>query len=182
MNEADAGILRELKARTDINDALIRLARGLDRLDRDLALSAYHEDGWDSHGSFDGPAAGFVDWAIESQRSHFVWTSHYLSNVHIELDGDTAVVESYVQAIMRFERGGELFDLSGCGRYLDRFECRGGAWKIAHRQVVADWNRVDPVRERMDPAVADALTHGTRDRNDPSYGYFAAAVQAGGRG
>jgi hypothetical protein len=84
-----------------------------------------------------------------------------------------AAVESYVQAIMRFERDGELFDISGCGRYLDRFERRGGAWKIAHRQVVADWNRIDRVSERMDPAVTDALTQGTRSRNDPSYGYFS---------
>jgi hypothetical protein len=74
MNEDDVGILHELRARADINDALVRLARGLDRLDRDLALSAYHEDGWDSHGTFDGPATGFVDWAITTQRERFVWT------------------------------------------------------------------------------------------------------------
>ncbi len=53
----------------------------------------YHEDGWDAHGSFNDSAAEFVDRAIEMQTAQFTWTSHYIGNVYIELDGDTAAVE-----------------------------------------------------------------------------------------
>lgn len=174
MNDDDLATVRELKARADIQQTLARLARALDRCDSELARSAYHEDGWDAHGSFNGPAAEFVDWAMSTQRDHFLWTSHYLTNVYIELDGDKAAVETYVQVIMRFEREGHLFDLVGCGRYLDRFECRAGAWKIAHRQVIGDWNRVDAVQEQMDGAIVQQLVRGTRAPDDPSYAYFAA--------
>jgi hypothetical protein len=173
-NLDDAAVLRELKARADIHQVLARLARALDRCDRALALSAYHEDGWDAHGSFNGPAAEFVEWAIDTQSNHFLWTSHYITNIYIELDGDKAAVETYVQVIMRFERDGGLFDLAGCGRYLDRFECRDGVWKIAHRQVIGDWNRVDPVVEQMADGLVQQLVRGTRAPDDPSYGYFAA--------
>ncbi|WP_177204161.1 nuclear transport factor 2 family protein [Sphingobium sp. AP50] len=174
MNKDDEFALRELKARADIHQVLARLARALDRCDRALALSAYHEDGWDAHGSFNGPAAEFVDWAIDTQSSHFIWTSHYLTNIYIELDGDKAAVETYVQVIMRFERDGRLYDLAGCGRYLDRFECREGLWKIAHRQVIGDWNRVDPIVEQMDDGLIKQLVQGTRTPADPSYAYFPA--------
>ena len=177
MDVEEKAIIRELKARADIQATLVRAARGLDRLDRELALSAYHEDGWDAHGSFEGPAADFVDWALVMQGNHFQWTSHYLSNVHIELQGETAAVETYVRVMMRFERDGGLFDLWGCGRYLDAFACRDGQWKIVHRRVVGDWSRIDPVIEQMDQAVADALPRGTRDRQDPSYALFGTATE-----
>ena len=31
-------------------------------------------------------------------------------------------------------------------RYVDRFERRDGAWKIAHRVVATEWRRVDVVQ------------------------------------
>ncbi|HXC38526.1 MAG TPA: hypothetical protein VN667_06230 [Burkholderiales bacterium] len=52
-------------------------------------------------------------------------------------------------------------------RLLDRFERRGGEWRIAHRLLVRDVDRIDPVVE-----VAPDTTRtvrGTRDRGDPSY-------------
>jgi hypothetical protein len=49
----------------------------------------------------------------------------------------------------------------GFGRYLDRFERRGGEWRIAFRQVL-----VDIARPGLDPGEFAA---GRRDRRDPSY-------------
>ncbi|PKO49459.1 MAG: hypothetical protein CVU31_00475 [Betaproteobacteria bacterium HGW-Betaproteobacteria-4] len=173
MDIEQAAILRELKARVDIQDTLVRFCRGVDRGDRALTLSAYHSDGWDDHGSFAGPAAEFVDWVLP-MLDGFVWVHHYITNSYIELDGDKAKVETAVQVNMRYEQDGKLFDLLGCGRYLDRFECREGAWKIVHRVTTGDWDRIDEVKARMEGDLVQKLKHGTRDRNDPSYAYFPA--------
>jgi hypothetical protein len=175
MTEATNGaLLRELKARADIQDALLRYCRGVDRCDHALTLSAYHTDAWDDHGSFSGPVKEFVDWAIALHLEQFVWTSHYITNSYVELDGEKATAETAVQAILRYEQDGKLFDIVGCGRYFDRFECRDGEWKIAHRLVSGDWDRVDEVVARVEGDLVGKLTRGTRDRNDPSYSYFAA--------
>jgi hypothetical protein len=165
-------IIRELKARSDIQDALVRFCRGADRGDREMMLSAYHADGWDDHGSFAGPATEFVDYMIPVM-DQFVWIQHYISNSYIELAGDKASVETAVQVNMRYEQDGKLFDHLGCGRYLDRFECRDGVWKIARRVTTGDWDRIDEVTARMDGGLVKNLTIGTRDRTDASYALFS---------
>jgi hypothetical protein len=57
-------------------------------------------------------------------------------------------------------------DLTFGGRYVDRFERREGVWKIAHRQVIFEWSRIDQVEESY------ALEHfvtGQRSREDAVY-------------
>lgn len=165
-------ILIDLKARADINDTLVRFCRGVDRGEIPMTLSAYHPDAWDEHGSYAGPVAGFIEWVMP-MLAGFVWTQHYISNTYIELDGDKAHVETTVQVLMRYRQDGKLFDLLAGGRYLDRFECRDGAWKIAHRLTTGDWDRIDEVTTQMEGDLVQKLTRGTRDLEDPSYAYFA---------
>lgn len=164
--------LRELKARADINDALVRFCRGVDRGEAALILSAYHPDGCDDHGSYSGPVAGFIEWVMP-MLANFVWSQHYITNTLIEFDGDKANVETAVQVLMRYEQDGKLFDLVGCGRYLDRFECRDGAWKIVNRVTTGDWDRIDEVTAQMEGDLVKKLQQGTRDHNDPSYALFS---------
>ena len=58
MSEVDLAALakevRSLRDRADILDCMNRYTRGADRLDRDLLLSAYHEDATDDRGAFTG--------------------------------------------------------------------------------------------------------------------------------
>lgn len=92
---------------------------------------------------------------------------HTLSNVLIWVAGDAAVSESYCMAYHRIpSRGGGQTDQPGGIRYVDRFERRGGGpWLIAHRVVVWDWNRVDPVMREW--VIRDGWTVGQRGgRND----------------
>jgi hypothetical protein len=166
--------VRELKDRAEIHDVMVRYCRGIDRCDHALTLSAYHDDATDHHGSFIGSAKDFTDWAIALQLEHFVWTSHYITNHYCEIDGDKASAETYVQAILRFKREGKLFDLVGCGRYLDKLERREGEWRIAERVVLGDWDRVDEVKEQVDGELVSKLIRGQRNKQDPSYGYFRA--------
>jgi hypothetical protein len=59
----------------------------------------------------------------------------------LEFDGDVALGEVYFQAFHRLVADGRERDLFVAGRYVDRYERRDGAWKIAHRSEVNDWTR-----------------------------------------
>ena len=51
-------------------------------------------------------------------------------------------------------------------RYIDRFEKRGGEWRIAHRQVVYDWSKIEPIAAEY---PNEQFEHGKRSREDASY-------------
>ena len=87
--------LQQLVDRQDIIDVLHRYSRGLDRADRDLALSAYHPDAMDDHGPVVLPAKEFVDWALEMHAEQHLSHTHQLTNIVLEIDGDTAHGETY---------------------------------------------------------------------------------------
>lgn len=173
--------LAALLAERDIRAVLTRYCRGIDRMDADLTLSCWHADGTADYGRlYRGPAAGFVEW-LWPVHAAMVGHVHTLANVTVELMGDAAATEAYVTVVLRFhDDGGELVDLVGRGRYLDRFERRNGRWAIAHRRYVSDLGTVHVVQGRdvsrqLTPA-APGLEAPTarRDREDPSYDVFAA--------
>lgn len=165
-------IVAELDAHRQIHAVMARCARGVDRCDRDVILSCYHPDGFDDHGVFKGSPVEFADWVIPVHMA-LVWTSHYILNIHIELQGDVALAESTMIGILRYREDGQLFDLTGGGRYLDRFENRGAGWLIARRQIVGDWMRIDKVGQQAVGGLVAGLLAGRRDRSDPSYAHFA---------
>lgn len=133
----------ELVARQQIHDCLMRYARGVDRRDRDAIVSSYHPDALDDHGQV-CTRQEFVDAVLASHPNGT--HSHFIGNVLIELYGDVALVESYFIAYHYYhDDEGEHRLRMRSGRYVDRFERRNDAWRIAHRVVVDDWNRLDVV-------------------------------------
>ena len=165
-------ILHDLVARQQIQDALMRAARGIDRLDRELILSAYHPGARDSHGSFEGTAEDFADWVVQRHTGTVSVCNHLLGNILIRVEGDVAHCESYVLALHRVTADGVPHDLFAMGRYVDRFELRDGAWRIADRYVVFDKDRLDPVGRMWEGPLTQDLERGVRDRSDPSYRYL----------
>jgi hypothetical protein len=83
-------------------------------------------------------------------------------------------VETYIWTFARFaQAGGGSLDTFTGGRLVDRFERRGGAWKIAHRRTVFDWNRDVPSAEGwcnglLDPAKP-GMHLGRKGASDLSY-------------
>lgn len=143
----DPNTLETLLAKQDITDVIMRYARGTDRADGPLLKSCYHDDAIEEHGStYSGPAHDYVDGAVK-RISQMGVMAHYVCNICIDLDGDTAYVETYVLTFARFEKDGEPWDTQTGGRIVDRFERRDGVWKIAHRKMAFDWNRDAPSRE-----------------------------------
>jgi hypothetical protein len=134
-----------------ITQALLRYCRGIDRLDASTVRSAFH------------PGAELIDYrpepltieefaeqAMGSLGRRFTATQHRISNVHAELiDDDTARVETYVLAfhVQDSDDGPLLHTFNG--RYIDRFERRGGDWRIARRTLRNDWSKVEPLGAPM---------------------------------
>lgn len=132
-----------------IRRCLLDYCRGIDRCDVSLAASAYHADATDDHGAFIGLGVDFVAVAIERLRSTARSSTHFLSEPIIEFTSPTtADVEVQVLAWHRIEDAEGGFLEKFCGRYFDRFECRDGDWRIAHRSLTWDWDS----KERVTPA------------------------------
>ncbi|MCU1514692.1 MAG: hypothetical protein JWO10_1782 [Microbacteriaceae bacterium] len=159
--------IQELLDERSITRVLREYCRAIDRMDFELLASVYWPDATDDHGSFVGTAPEFIAW-LRTLLPRHDWTEHHLTNVLIDLDGDSAKVESYLLAF----HGGPAHDArwnfaAGC-RYVDRFERRDGEWKIADRVTVIEWTRQiaaqDPLRDGKFGAVLNR-----RDRTDPAY-------------
>lgn len=151
MSESDAlaAEIRDLAARRDITDAVQRYMRGLDRLDRDCLLSAFHAHAYVDCGLLAGTPEEFADFALgflsDMEASH-----HILGQVRIEMSREDASSgrasgESYFQAFhdVRSEAG-EVRDLFIAGRYIDEFTREKGEWRIARRRLVTDWASDNP--------------------------------------
>ena len=170
MTQPCEAALRDIMSRQRIHDALVRSCRGVDRLDADLIRSAYHPDGIDDHGSFVGLVDDFIAWVMGNHGDGKIITcTHHLSNILIVVEGTVAHCESYVLVTHRRMIDGVLCDMLAHGRYLDRFEERAGDWKIAHRVVIGDWDRIDPVERQLGGPLTEALRPSLRSRDDDSY-------------
>ena len=166
MSEA---LLRELAAKQAIAELSATYMRGLDRLDPELVAAAFHEDAQVNYGFFTGAARDFVGFAMGALKDHLA-NHHMLGQILIELDpgGDSARGEVYFQAFHRIVTNGAEEDLFIAGRYLDRYERRGGVWKMAFRAEVNDWARTEPAADGYFTATPAGL-RGARKPRDYSY-------------
>ena len=163
--------LEDLLAREEIRDVVRRLARGTDRLDRELIVGAYHPDATDDHNEFRGPPEAFADWVLEV-LPFFQATTHFVGTPGIELEGERAWVETPCVAhhVSRPDENGAQSDLVLGLRYCDRFEHRGDTgWRIAHRVCAFDWTYTVPFRADEGFPFREDFTVGRRDRSDVSY-------------
>jgi len=152
-----------------IREVVYRYARGIDRRHFELVRSCYHPNATDDHGDYSGGVDGFIEF-LHEQLERWAVTSHFIGNVHIEIDGDWARVESYAQATHRGHPrpDGSVRDLTSGARYVDDFERRGGEWRIARRVVVNDWNRVSLITDTASLATSSYAQPG-RFPDDPVF-------------
>jgi hypothetical protein len=159
--------LQRLIDRQAIVDCLHRYARGVDRMDEQLVLSAFHPDATIDRGVQVGTPAEFVAafWAAQEGREA---CQHHLANMTVELDGDVAHAETYYAAFVK-TAGSDDATLV-LGRYVDRFERRDGAWAIAVRYVTRAGQLVGRSGGEGDPLGAlQRHLAGARNRSDLSY-------------
>lgn len=172
--------VRTLQDRQAIHDCLMTYSRAIDRLDRELLISVYHDDAIDDHGVFVGSREAFADWAIAMHRRTHLSHQHCQFNSTVDLDGDVAHTETYYMFVGMNQRGAPL-GMSG-GRYIDRLEKRDGRWAIATRICIRDWAPLDAIPETLDQSTLTVVdldeatrtlmregAQPSRDRADPSY-------------
>jgi SnoaL-like domain len=134
--------VRDLAARRDIYDAICNYMRGQDRLLPEVQRRAFHDDAFVDCGLYAGSADGFVNFA-QGLLAGFKQSQHLIGQAHIQIEGNVAHGEIYFLAQHRIVEGGMEKDLFVAGRYIDRYEDRGGGWKIAKRRELVDWARTD---------------------------------------
>ncbi|MFC5749904.1 nuclear transport factor 2 family protein [Actinomadura rugatobispora] len=160
--------LERMLDRQDILDCLVRFSRGMDRFDRELFLSAFHPDATIAAGDFVGGPKELYDWASAMHEQGQVATQHDLLNHTCEIGGHTAHAETYYLFVGR--NRDESNWIAG-GRYIDRLEFRGGAWRIAMRTNAIEWSGALPTLPLPFADVPDVHGNGapSRDKDDPSY-------------
>ncbi|BCN80912.1 nuclear transport factor 2 family protein [Prescottella equi] len=138
----------------EITEVLYRYARAVDRKDFDRVADCYFPDAIDNHGGYIGTVAGLIE-DMKSRHATIDSSLHYVTNVLIDLDGDTADVESYCLCYLRQASavaGGPQSRATVKCRYVDRFERRDGQWRIADRIVVFDESVTDEIVDALSPS------------------------------
>jgi hypothetical protein len=170
--QAQARALEALIAKDEIRRQIYNYARGLDRMDMELAVGVWHPDGTADYGGTVTKGSEFVEGAFRFHES-FLSHTHHMIDTTIEVDGDNAVSEtnansSMLQAIDAQRAQGVVTRADGVsvslirGRYADRWSKRDGRWALDHRRYIEDFRTVQEM-----PAQRQAP--GRRDRTDPSY-------------
>ena len=161
-------------ARSEIAQVLYRYCRGMDRMDADLTRRCFLTDAQLDYGTlFAGTAQEFIDW-LWPVHAAMVGHTHSLSNILVEVDGERAASEAYVQTTLRCRDADEVFDLVSTGRYLDSWVRDSDAWRIARHCYLGDLATVRPVQMRdithlFDPMQGKPVVRGRRDTGDASY-------------
>ncbi|MET0498943.1 MAG: nuclear transport factor 2 family protein [Steroidobacteraceae bacterium] len=145
--------LTDLKDRQDIVATLQRYIRGIDRHDKELVRSAFWPEARINLGTPNGREE-YVD-REEAALAAYAQHQHHVTGQTIDIEGNTAHVESYVWFIAvprdtskdtpgpAATPGRSLVSGDtqlGSGRYIERWEKRGGEWKILVREYAHDVN------------------------------------------
>ena len=168
----DEAALQELLDKQAVHECVLRYCRGIDRMDAELVRSCYHADATDEHGTFLGPRDEFVDWVMDAV-AQFAVTMHVVAN-HLcefdERDRDVAYAETYG---IGYHQGPPADDkrrnfVTGF-RYVDRFERREGAWRIARRVTAREWTQQILPGQQWEIRPERDGRRGARDTSDAVY-------------
>jgi hypothetical protein len=167
-------LVERLSDRADIAACIYRYTRGVDRMDADLILSAFHSDAvyvYSVHGTMSPQE--FVDQYRVNQVDRLT-SQHWVSNLTVDVDNDVAHCESYFMGVLT-NKASDAIDVHG-GRYIDKLERRDGVWRIAIRKSVPEWHVVldgSVASPNYGTEIAELLAKGAhggrRDRTDMSY-------------
>jgi ketosteroid isomerase-like protein len=122
-----------------------RYARAVDRRDWALAETLFTDDAVLRSERFELVGVARILKGLRTVERYRA-TFHAVHNQTLELAGDEASGETYCVANHLFERDGRSWKLEWGIRYQDRYR-RGadGAWRLARRELVVDWQQESPL-------------------------------------
>ena len=136
---------RQLADRLAIRELACRYARAVDRRDWTLAATLFTDDAVLKGARFE--LVG-VEQILRGLRSveRYRATFHAVHNQTLDIAGDEAAGETYCVAKHLLERDGRPVKLDWGIRYQDRYR-RGadGAWRLARRELIVDWEQELPL-------------------------------------
>jgi len=134
--------VHDIADRLAIGQLLDEYARGIDSRDWDLVVSCFTDDAfldYTAFGSIKGPVDEVVDWLREA-LSAFAMSQHHITNRHITIDGDEAVVSAELLAVMGMATDpGKMSMMFTGGQYNDRLVRTSEGWKISKRTCDRGW-------------------------------------------
>lgn len=174
MTQAFDGRIEDREA---IREIIALYAHAIDRRRWDMMEKLFHADALFGFGPIEGDWQGFVEQA-KAVIDPCLATQHQLGQTIITFaDADTAHCETYMTAMHTVPAGyattdvfpdkGKTYSAVIAGRYVDRFERRGGAWRIASRKGLYDWREYREL-EGIDLSEVPEGAAGYHDDRDPS--------------
>ncbi|WAH97752.1 nuclear transport factor 2 family protein [Arthrobacter sp. MMS18-M83] len=160
--------LDDVIAQQEIQNVLLRYFRAMDRVGNEIGYSIFHDDGVGDYGPgiFSGPGRELIEWLNVYNRT-LITSHHQMSNSTIEVNGDLAASETYVNATLIRQEGGDYMVRSVYGRYIDKLSKRDGRWAIDSRFYRRDFFYEQKV---ADITIGESSS---RTADDPSYAAFA---------
>lgn len=144
MSAAPSSTASDLAA---LRQAAETYARGADRREKDLWRAVLAEDV-----ELIGP--GFAKTGLEPNLRSidllarlFTCTRHVVHDQALTIAGDTAEGETRCTAEHRMARPEGDMLMVWAIRYQDRWRREGGAWKLARRELIVDWEELRPVHD-----------------------------------
>ena len=157
--------VEQLTDKQEIYEVVCKYCRGLDRMDKEMAYSVWHDDGTALyHDMYEGTGHGFVDW-VWSSHAQMERHSHQLANHLSIVEGESASSETYITVALwtNPDSSGKQQEIIAKGRYLDQWSKRNGKWAISHREHVLDMQTLNELNRGYVNTVS------TRDTSDPSF-------------
>ena len=162
----------ELQALLDkqaIYEVVCKFARGADRLDKALMLACFHPGALYHYAGYEGTFEGAM--ASGTFLESLDGTMHAIANHLVELDGDRALSEAYVNSYhWGTPRDDPKKNFRSGTRYVDRFERRAGEWRIAERWMLRAFARSEALAGDLEtPNAENRWPPSPRDRTDVIY-------------
>jgi len=165
--------ITEIADRLAIAEVLARYCRAIDRCDASLLAEVFTPDARIDYGDGAKSPADTIP-GLMAGLGAMRLTQHNISNTVLRITGAAARCETNCVALHLIPVADGEIELVVGGRYLDTLVKTEGAWRIAERLYVMDWNRTAPSTMQTAGGLFDTLQRrGARGADDPSAAWWA---------
>ena len=144
--------IQELLDKAAIRDAMVRYSRGIDRHDSDMIAASFTPDAHVNYGGWEDQGADNIARRLQVRIGRYDAHTHFMGDQEIQLNGDSADVETYAIIYIVYTVEGTQYISTGGIHYEDRMVRYDGEWRVQNRVVHGDWRR----KTRVDDSIPGA--------------------------
>jgi SnoaL-like protein len=143
-DHARVSAMRDLEDHLEIGALVQNWALWRDAGEWEKLRTTFHPDATMTATWYDGAFDRFID-ACQASWRKGSRSQHFLGGTSAEINGERALAQTRMAIMVRGLLDGVEVDVVCHGRFYDRLEKRGGAWRLAKRSVIYEKDRLDPV-------------------------------------